>query len=101
MAAGLKIWDSTGKLIVGPNTSVGTILGSVLTNKTNGSISDSRLSLGTPRIFAAIPVNTGGGSAQLIYTSPTFTFSGNTLSWSYLQPNSSGNPNLRIIFGVF
>lgn len=91
--AGIKIWSPDGKLLVGPDTSIGAIIGAVNTNGTNGSITDSRFSLGIPRVFSAIPV----GSTTYFWP-PIITFSGNTMSWTY-QESSPHNPNLRIIYG--
>ena len=94
--AGVKIWDKDGKLAVGPTTAVGSILGVVTTGGVNGSITDARFSQGTPRIFAALPVNESSGDG---YYSPIFSFSGNVLSWTY-RTGSFYKPNIRIIYGV-
>ena len=93
--AGVKIWDKDGKLVVGPTTAVGSILGVTTTGGVNGSLSDSRFSQGTPRVFAALPVS---GSASDLYM-PIFSFSGNTLTWTY-NAGSFYRPDTRIIYGV-
>lgn len=88
----LEIYSPTGQLLVGSGTSVGTILGQFMTGTTSGSITNPNLSNGSPIIFYALPT-----ASTSWYTLPTFTFSGNTLSWSFT--NGTGI-NCRVIYGV-
>ncbi len=92
--AGIKIWSPDGKLLVGPDTSIGAIIGAVDTNKVNGSISDARFSKGIPRVFSVLPIGTNG----TLFWLPKITFSGNTMTWTYSFA-SNQNPNIRIIYG--
>lgn len=93
--AGIKIWDANGVQIIGPNTSIGSIIGVVETNKINGSITNAKFSLGTPRVFACVPVS----NSYVFASYPIITFSGNTMTWTYESPEFSGNPNMRILYG--
>ena len=93
MSAGLKIWDENGNLRQGPDTSIGSLLGSFTTEGVNGSFSDPNLALGTPRVIKALPVNTTS-----YFQVPKFTISGTTISWTYKL--GSGGVNFRVLYGV-
>lgn len=90
--AGVKIWDENGVLKQGPDTVIGSLLGTFLTGGANGSISNPLLSQGTPRIFKALPV-----SAGTYFQAPKFTISGNTISWVY---RTGTGVNFRVLYGV-
>lgn len=91
-AAGLKIWDENGILKQGPDTIIGSILGSFLTEGTSGSMTNPNLSQGSPRVFKALPV-----SNTAYFNAPKFTYSGTTISWTY--KNGFGT-NFRVLYGV-
>lgn len=94
MSAGVKIYDKDGRLVMGPTTAVGSILGMVETGGVNGSITDPRFALGHPRIFAALPA----GADTVAFTQlPLFTISGNTISWSY---STFYKTNVRLLYGI-
>lgn len=93
----LRVWDQNGNLIVGPNTAVGSILGTVDTGGVNGSVSDSRFGQGIPRVFYALPIN--DGTSNSLYGLPKFTVNGNTLSWTY-KVGAYYKPNIKILYGI-
>lgn len=86
MAAGLQVWDANGLLILDATHRCGRVLGvRAITGGFNDSFTDDRLSPGTP-FYAfqrdkSFHLKYGFGGIM----SPSFSFSGNTLSWTYQQ----------------
>ena len=90
MAAGLKIWDASGNLIVDLTTRIGRVVAvqAVGANST-GSVTVSQLAQGDP--FTAFLTNVLSGK-------PLVTVSGTTVSWS---PDAQGFAAGNILIGVY
>lgn len=85
----------TGEIIVDPNTRLGTILGVVTANKTNGSLVNAGFLKGEP--FWCI-INT---DASVSLTGLKVSVSGSTMSWIYKNSGLSSNGIYRIVYGYF
>jgi hypothetical protein len=90
---GLQIWDATSNLILDTTSRIPKLLGST-TVSTNGNLNNSDFSTGTPYALV-LPITEGVGE---IHTLPEVTFSGNTMTWTYV----GGMTNLQvlIIYGI-
>ena len=87
MAQGLQVWDESGTLILDPSQRTVRIHGSRNTGTTAGSIVIDT-SQGTPFYQAISRVSS-------VYRRPSFTLSGNTLSWT------SSDAGCFFIWGTF
>lgn len=96
MATGLQVFDGQGNVILDTTTRMGVLLGQVNTGKSNGSVTNSAFSRGTPFYVAT---STENGATSVI--GPNITISGNTLSWQFNNPGFSGNHGFLIIYGVY
>nr|WHT11554.1 module 1 specificity determinant [Pseudomonas aeruginosa]WHT11951.1 module 1 specificity determinant [Pseudomonas aeruginosa] len=97
MTTGLQIWDANGNLTTDTATRVGTILGSVESGTSPGSISVPDLSLGNPFCYVLT-----GASVYGDVIPPSVTFSGNTLSWGFYGGGSyTVRVSAKIVYGVF
>lgn len=103
MAVGLKIWNASGVVTLDSTTRVGKIIGSFSIGGAGtaqtGSVTDSKLALGTPFNFAILTSSFPGTDKY-----PSFSFSGTTLNWSYPDPSStlsSSRPTHDVIYGIF
>jgi hypothetical protein len=94
MPAGLQIWDAGGRLIVDTNTRLGRILG-VINIADDGSLTHPGLSTGAG--FAKILI--AGGDVQTFIYAPTYSVSGNTISWQY--PKDVTKFPAIMIYGVY
>jgi hypothetical protein len=67
-------------MLIDTGTSLGRVLGSVTINSGNqsGSLSNSRLTSGTPFYFC-VPNTTGGWTTN---STPVVSFSGTTMTWT-------------------
>lgn len=83
MAAGLQVFNADGSLQFDGSTRITRLLG-VIGVGGNGSFSHAGLSTGTPfAVFQSYGIGINS-------TMPAFNFSGNTFSWSFNGPTSSG-----------
>lgn len=94
MDAGLWIYDDQGRERFSPSTSNVTVLGIIETGKSNGSISNPLLALGTPIVVSAY------ATAGTSYSVPEISFSGNTMSWAFRVNGANYNQPVRIAYGV-
>ncbi|MCY1378612.1 hypothetical protein D9M69_662630 [compost metagenome] len=76
---------------------MGTIIGTVNTGTSNGSLSVPDVAKGTPFFFVNCPSEPGAASLL-----PTVYFSGTTLVWSFLGGTSySTNFSVNVIYGFY
>ena len=96
MPAGFQAWDASGNTVVDLSTRLGRILGVHTTGSSNGSITNAGLAQGTPFALVSQPNSTvaNGGT---FYPSPTVSFSGTTMSWTF---PGTGAPS-TIVYGVY
>jgi hypothetical protein len=96
MAYGMQVFDSSGNKVLDTTTFTGKILGirDITGPNTNGSVTDSDFTIGTPFYFA-VPQGSSLGDDV-----PEFTFTSgtNTLSWDW---GSFSGTTLTLIYGVF
>lgn len=90
MPAGLQIWNASGQLILDATQRVSRVIGIIaLSPGVSGSFSDPRLN--ATNVYWAYQrdktfhLSYGYGGIM----SPTFSFSGNTLSWTYAPMNNA------------
>lgn len=95
MAYGLQIFDAAGNLIVDTNTRIGTFLDIVSISNADGSATNAALAMGTPFWLLHV-LDTAYNSIA-----PSVSVSGTTISWAWRTPGDSGNPNCKLIYGVF
>lgn len=89
MTAGLQIWGADGALILDATHRAARVIGMVqITGGVNFSFSDSRLN--SDNVYWAFQrdktFHLRAGYGGII--SPTFSFSGNTLTWTYAAMNN-------------
>lgn len=80
MAAGLQIFGPDGRVWLDTSSRAGRVLGIAYISG-NGSLSNAGLSQGSPFVSFSPSEIFGTIGGQII--SPTFSFSGTTLSWVY------------------
>lgn len=85
----------TGEIIVDPSTRVGSILGTVTANKTNGSLTNAGFLKGTPW-WCVISTE-----AAASLTGLKVSVSGSTMSWTYKTSGLSSNAVYRVVYGFF
>ena len=92
MAYGLIVRDGAGNIQIDTGTRLTRILGTFNTGVTNGSITDSNLSQGTPFWFIVDGYGSGDG-----YTAD-ISASGTTISWTI-----TGSPKIacNVVYGVY
>lgn len=95
MQAGLWLYDNQGRERFGPGVSNVTILGVVDTGQTNGSVTSSEFSKGTPVIISAYAL--AGSTTSLL---PKITRTSNGIFWTFQVSGASGNLPFRIVYGV-
>lgn len=100
MTAGVQAWDEDGNLVLDLTDSVGKILGVM----NIGALYTGSVSSGTivePR-FTSLTGHTPfyaviDGASWNLRDMPTFSISGNNLTWQYLD---TARPNVTFIWGV-
>lgn len=99
MIAGLRVRDASGAVIVDTTTRLGTILGTVLTGKTDGYVENQGFALGTP-LWSIVSLDTAYNVIQ-----PTVTVTQVNgvwrLSWTWKSPGATFNHPCRITYGVY
>jgi hypothetical protein len=88
---GLQVYDASSNLILDVTDSLGTVLGTVSTGTTSGSVTDANFANGTP-FWAHLPLAT-----NYLSLPPDITFSGTTLTWTF----TGGGTSSTIIYGVY
>jgi len=103
MAAGLKVWDASGNLIVDTSSRLTRILGYTTLaaagfggGTSTGSVTDDGLLTGTP-FYVAQRESSPGGSFDASTSQCVVTFSGNTMSFSTVHPTAA----FIITYGVY
>lgn len=97
MAAGLKVWDASGNLIVDTSTRLTRILGyTTLAAASSGSVVDDGFLTGTP-FYVAQRSNAASGSFDASTSQCVVTFVGNTMFFSTVHPVAS----FIITYGVY
>lgn len=95
MEPGLWIYAEDGTTVLfGPGTSNVTVLGTVTTGKTNGSVSHPLFARGRPVVVSVLPAE---GTS---WTIPDVVISGNSISWSFTVSGANYNQPVRIAYGV-
>lgn len=100
---GLEVYGPDGRLVMTTATLVGRYLGYVNSGVADGSISDGRLSTGTPYYFAQA---IGNNSDTTILCTPSVYISGSGLSWSFqdfsagFQGGNAPRVSVNIFYGV-
>jgi hypothetical protein len=110
MPAGMLVWDASGNLVVDTTTFLGRYLGQASIGSGTGTIVNDQFTTGVPW---CIPVlenassinvsNTFGfADSNLWLSAPTFSFSGNTLTWTRVSLSLGNNsyPSCTLIYGV-
>lgn len=99
MPQGMRIWDSSGNLIIDVSDRIMTVLGviEVTANTPNGKITvnDSRLALGERWYF-----KTGNGTPFGGFTSATVTSNSSSITVSVANHQAIGGV-LRVVYGVY
>lgn len=91
--ARLRIRDAvTGAVIIDFADRLGTFIGVTETGTSNGSVSNSAFSLGTP-FYALQPIGN-----VYVALGPKIIISGNTLSWEF---RSGYGTNFRLLYGYY
>jgi hypothetical protein len=99
MPAGLQTFDVLGNLVIDTSTRVGTLLGTVDTGKSDGSVVVPAFSLGTP--FWSI---TSLDSSYTMYAPRVeagFIDGAWRIKWVFNVSGASYNNTFRITYGVF
>ena len=96
MPQGLQVWNENGVLQIDVTSRLGILLGNVDTGTSDGSITVSNFSLGTPYFFAtALSLIPPYGLIPAVWVS------GNTLNWQFIGGTpTSPKVNVRIFYGV-
>lgn len=94
MEAGLWIYDDQGRERFSSQSSNITVIGSVITGKTNGSAYNSMFSKGRPVIVCLIPVE---GTSWNV---PDVQIVGDSIQWWFEVNNANTNQPVKIIYGV-
>jgi hypothetical protein len=99
MAAGLQVWDASGNIMLDTTSRMTRVLGSfsIAAGQAAGSVTNAALSSGEPWIFASVVHPGGAGSGG---AASTFSFSGNTLSWTK-NGIASYSDTIFVIYGVY
>jgi hypothetical protein len=103
MPAGLQVFGPDGRVWLDTSSRLGRVLGTVSINGSAGSLLNAGLSQGTPFVSFSPSEIFGTVTGQII--SPTFSFSGNSMSWVY--PPGGANiaaPAIKVgwaIYGIF
>lgn len=87
MAFGMTVWDASGVESHTISDRLTRVLGIVSTSTASGSVTDSRLTNGTP--WFAIQAPTWEANGKVV------SFSGDTMSWT------SGNFSGNIVYGIY
>lgn len=102
MAAGIQIWDASGRLVVDFTSRLSRIISSVYIDgsSASGSVSNAALSQGTP--FLAFQQENVWGYIDGDVPRPIFTVSGNTISWAYTAGFGTHTQRIKgwLFFGV-
>ena len=95
MASGLRVYNSAGAIAFDAGDRVSRALGAVQTGGSDGSITVSEFSLGTPYalVFPLVGAVVSGG----IYYAPSLSIVGTTLSWTYTVTGM----DCMIVYGVY
>lgn len=97
MPQGLQIWDSSGVSVLDTSDRIGLIISSVQTGVVDGSVTDSRLGVGTPFWFCLLD-NYTLGNIPII---PIISLSVNTLSWSFPSYPNGQRMTCTLYYGVY
>jgi hypothetical protein len=113
MAAGMLVWDGSGRLIVDTTTFLGRYLGSASIGNGTGSIVNDQFTQGIPWCVPILdngsPIDPNSSSSlgfMDIYSwmsAPTWYFSGNQLVWTRdtsKVPSQWTTPGCTLVYGV-
>jgi hypothetical protein len=103
MAAGLQIWDASGRLVVDFTTRLARIVGSAVIDGTAGQRTDPALAQGD--IFIAFQQQSLWGFIDMDVSRPIFTVpgrGGTTISWTYSPANGVHNMKIQgvVFYGI-
>lgn len=98
MAQGVQCWDASGNIILDVTDRLTRVLGTVTTNKVNGSITDLNLLTGIPWFTQIIKSDGTTIPAREWWATFIVSVSGSELSWKYIYSNYK--LNYRIVYGV-
>ena len=96
MGSGLEIYNENGNKTFGSEDLTYRILGEFSTGTSNGSIYDENINGKEIWLIVINNITIGSGQYQ---TAPLFSYSGNTISWQFLDPESD-YPSSRISYNV-
>ena len=95
MPAGLQVWNPSGVLMVDTSVRIGKLVGSITTNKADGSVWTDTTK-GTPFYYVTTPEDPSWGALF-----PEVSFSGNTMTWTYSDVRATHRVNAIIMYGYF
>lgn len=105
MPEGLQTWDASGRMMLDTTTKLARVLEVFDSGTANGSRIIARLNTGEPFIF--VEENSADLPHLAFYSMPNVTYSGSTVSWSFVDirdPYMGGmapRRSVRISVGVF
>jgi hypothetical protein len=98
MPAGLQTFDAQGNILIDTSTRVGTLLGTVATGKSDGSILVPAFSLGTP--FWSITSLDSSSTFYAPKVTAGFIDGAYRLKWVFNVSGANYNNQFQITYGV-
>lgn len=96
---GLRVWDTSGNLLLSEVDSITRVGGSFYTNGADGSYTHALIgSVPSTRVWWAMRDVSGDTSIVTTKAPPVVSVSGSTIHWSYERATK---PNCLITWGVF
>lgn len=103
MPAGMQIRNSSGQLVVDTSTRTARLIGKVLLDRNNGSVS---FPAQTGQVFYHVynPGQRITGSGVILpagFHYPTISVSSSGISWTYANPGAGTNVQCTMLYGAF
>jgi hypothetical protein len=105
VTAGLQIFGPDGRVVLDTSSRTGRVVGIVYIAGANGSLTNAGLGIPGASPFVSFSPQEIFGTVGGQIISPTFSFSGTTMSWTYPTPGAGlGAPQIKsgwAIYGIW
>lgn len=99
MPVGLQTFDENGNVLIDTSTRTGTLLGVFNTGKSDGSIVDPSLAMGTP--FWSITSNEDSYAINAPVIDAGLIDGAHRIRWTFKNSGSPYNVDFRVVYGVY